>query len=61
MSKKQYVCLGDCQALIPEEQYNMGLKVCGNQTCNLKGKSFVRGSKCSECGRNSSEEKPHKH
>lgn len=50
MNKKGYVCLGNCHANIFEEQYDNGLTVCGNDACEQKGKPFVKGKKCNQCG-----------
>lgn len=50
-----YVCLGACQAVITEEEYNAGLTACGNDTCDLKGQPFVKGHKSEETGKNVSE------
>lgn len=61
MNNQGYVCLGSCKALITEEVYEGGLKFCGNDACELKGKPFVEGGKCEECGKNYSKDNPHTH
>jgi len=61
MNNQQYVCLGSCQAQISDEEYKNGLVACGNNTCENKGKPFVKGSKCVHCGRNYKEEEKHQH
>jgi hypothetical protein len=51
-NEKEYVCLGTCQAVISEEQYNNGLIACGAESCTMKGKPFVRGRRSKETGKN---------
>lgn len=54
--KKTYVCLGSCQAVITQEQYDNGLTSCGDASCTLHGKPFVVGKKSEETGKNEAEE-----
>lgn len=61
MTKQKYVCLGNCQAYISEEEYKNGLVACGNNSCELKGNPFVKGDKCVDCGQTYSENNPHVH
>lgn len=61
MNDQKYVCLGNCQAVISSTEYKEGLKVCGNGSCELKGKIFASGDKCEECGKNYSKDNPHTH
>ena len=51
-SQKTYVCLGTCQAVITEEQYNNGLTKCGADVCTMKGQQFVEGKKSETTGKN---------
>jgi hypothetical protein len=51
-TKKTYVCLGTCQAVISEEQYNEGLTKCGAKGCSLEGHTFVPGKKNEVTGKN---------
>lgn len=44
-----HVCLGICHAVISDNQYKKGVIVCGNATCDKKGKPFVIGQKCKQC------------
>lgn len=50
MDKKIYVCLGSDHAVITQEQYDNGLRVCGGKGCIMKGQPFIEGYKCKECG-----------
>jgi len=50
--EKTYVCLGTCQAVITEEQYNNGLTRCGAKGCTLEGQPFVAGRKNEQTGKN---------
>lgn len=50
--EKTYVCLGSCQAVISEEEYEKGLTQCGTEGCSLKGHKFVLGHKSEETGKN---------
>lgn len=50
--QKTYVCLGTCQAVITEEQYNNGLTKCGAEVCTMKGQPFVEGKKNEATGKN---------
>lgn len=61
MNNQTYVCLGNCQAKISEEDYKNELTACGNETCENKGKPFVKGDKCSFCGKTYSAEEKHQH
>lgn len=61
MSNQTYVCLGNCQALISDEEYKNGLTACGNNTCNLKEQPFVKGDKCEYCRKNYVEDQKHQH
>lgn len=54
---KTYVCLGTCQAVISEEQYNNGLTKCGAKECTLYGQPLVVGKKSVVTGKN--EPEPH--
>ncbi len=54
--KKTYVCLGTCQAVITEEQYNNGLTKCGAKECTLYDHPFVQGHKSEETGKNEANE-----
>lgn len=51
MKDKQYVCLGTCQAVVTQEQFDNGLKNCGGESYTLKGQQLTEGDKCSTCGR----------
>lgn len=59
MNNQRYVCLGSCKALITEEVYEGGLKFCGNDACDNKGKPFLNGSKCEKCGVTYSQDENH--
>lgn len=61
MNSDTYVCLGDCQAVISNDEYQKGLTKCGTDTCELKGVRFVKGDKCKKCGRNQASDNPHIH
>lgn len=61
MSNQTHVCLGSCQAQIPEEEYKNGLMACGNDACENKGKQFVKGDKCTACGKTYAEGQEHQH
>jgi len=61
MNNQPYVCLGSCQAKISDEEYKNGLVVCGNNTCENKGKPFVEGDKCPNCGRTFTKDNSHQH
>lgn len=61
MKNQTYVCLGSCQAQISEEEYNNGLKACGNDSCENKGRPFAKGDKCADCGKTYSVDQPHQH
>lgn len=61
MNNQKYVCLGSCQAVISQDKYDQGLKSCGNDSCELKGKSFAVGDKCEVCRRNYPKAIPHNH
>lgn len=61
MNNQTYVCLGSCQAQISEEEYHKGLTACGNDTCENKGKPFVKGGRCQHCGKNYAEGQEHLH
>ncbi len=37
-----YFCTGTCKAVVNEDQYNQGLKVCGATGCTKEGHSFER-------------------
>lgn len=50
--QKTYVCLGTCQAVITEEQYNNGLTKCGAEVCTMKGQPFVEGKRNEANGKN---------
>ena len=50
--QKTYVCLGTCQAVITQEQYENGLVKCGTEGCTMKGHEFVPGKKDEETGKN---------
>ena len=56
-----YVCLGTCQAEITDDQYNNGLTACGAEVCTMKGKPFVKGSKCEKCDKNLEAGAQHEH
>lgn len=47
-----YVCMGACQAVISDEQYKNGLTACGAESCDMKGKPFVKGHKDQASGKN---------
>lgn len=51
-SDDTYVCLGTCQAVISQEQYDNGLTKCGARVCTLKGQQFVKGKKDEVTGKN---------
>lgn len=57
--KKTYVCMGSCQAVITEEQYNNGLTKCGTKECTLYNHPFVEGKKSEVTGKNEPKEQPH--
>jgi hypothetical protein len=59
MEEKQYVCLGTCQAVVTQEQFDNGLRNCGAAVCTLKGQPFTEGKKCSLCGKNFSRNEEH--
>lgn len=61
MNKKTYVCLGICQAVISQDEYEKGLTACGNDQCQFKAHPFVEGAKCSYCGKNYALSAPHQH
>lgn len=61
VKKQTHVCLGKCQALVSDEEYNSGLIACRNESCENKGKAFVKGGKCVTCGRNYAEDQKHQH
>ncbi len=50
MSQTVYVCPGNCQAEISEEQFKEGLTHCGAETCDKKGVPFEKRLKCEVCG-----------
>ena len=54
-SGQTYVCMGTCQAVINEEQFNGGLTACGAESCTLKGQPFVKGHKDPATGKNVSD------
>lgn len=56
-----HVCLGSCQAQISDEDYKNGLTSCGNDACENKGKQFVKGNKCQQCGKTYAESQVHQH
>lgn len=49
--QKTYVCLGTCNGIVTEEQFNAGLNKCGTKGCNLEGHPLVPGRKNSETGK----------
>jgi hypothetical protein len=51
-TKKTYVCMGSCQAVISEEQYMDGLTKCGAEVCTMKGQPFFEGKRSEETGKN---------
>lgn len=51
-NKKTYVCLGTCQAVVSEEQYNNGLTKCGAADCTMHGQPLVPGKKSDLTGKN---------
>ena len=55
-NQKTYVCLGTCQAVITEEQYNNGLTKCGAEVCTMKGQPFIEGKKSEVTGKNEAKE-----
>lgn len=50
--QRTYVCLGTCQAVVSEKQYNEGLNACGTKGCTLEGQHFVVGKKNEITGKN---------
>lgn len=61
MSNQTYVCLGNCQAVISDQDYKNGLTACGNNVCENKGKPFSKGGKCTTCGKTFAENQKHQH
>lgn len=55
-NQKTYVCLGTCQAVIPEEKYNAGLTKCGAKECTLYQQPFVEGKRNEQTGKNEAKE-----
>ncbi len=51
-SPKTYVCLGSCQAVISQEEYDKGLTKCGASDCTLYQHPFVEGKKDETTGKN---------
>ena len=49
---KTYVCLGTCQAVITQQEYNNGLTRCGADVCTMKNQPFVKGKKSQITGKN---------
>jgi hypothetical protein len=52
VNQKTYVCLGTCQAVISEKEYNKGLTKCGAENCDMHNKPFVPGNKSEVTGKN---------
>jgi len=50
--QKTYVCLGSCQSVVSEEQYESGMTTCNNASCSMKGEPLVRGKKSETTGQN---------
>ncbi len=47
---KHYLCAGSCGAVVSEEEYNNGLKMCSAlQGCSLKGQLFIECEHCDRC------------
>ena len=61
MSQIVYVCTGNCQAEISEEQYKEGLTHCGADTCDKKGALFHKSQKCDTCGSVYPPDQSHEH
>lgn len=49
---ESWVCLGTCQAVISQQEYDGGLTKCGAEVCTLKGQPFVKGKKDEATGKN---------
>ncbi len=47
-----WVCMGTCQAVISQEQYDGGLTKCGADVCTMKGQPFAPGKKDEAIGKN---------
>jgi|GEM_PF-1973453 len=50
--QKTYVCLGSCQAVVTEDEYESGMTACNNESCSMKGEPLVRGKKSEVTGQN---------
>lgn len=61
MKKTHYICQGRCHADISEEQYNEGLVVCGNNTCDRKGEAFEKIITCDICNASIQDGEIHTH
>jgi hypothetical protein len=51
-----WVCMGACQAVISQKEYDEGLTKCGAESCDMHGKPFVKGTKDEVTGKNVAEE-----
>lgn len=49
---KTYICTGECQAVVSEEQYKNGLTHCGAEGCSMKGHPLVEGKRSEVTGKN---------
>ena len=51
MNDAVYVCPGECQAKVSQEDFDKGITKCGNETCSLKGVEFKKMVPCADCGK----------
>ena len=51
-TEKTYVCLGSCQAVVSEQEYQNGLTTCGATECTMHGQPLVVGKKSPVTGKN---------
>ncbi len=49
MTPTVYTCSGSCHGVVTKEQYESGAKMCGAESCELKGQPLVPLEQCEPC------------
>lgn len=61
MDEVVYTCIGTCEAVISEKQFNEGLTSCGTDGCTHQGHPFEKRMRCSVCAALYKEGEEHSH
>ncbi len=52
MAEKRYVCTGECQGSVSEEEYKQGKNKCAAPDCDKHGEPLELRFHCKKCGVN---------